>query len=78
MSEPIYSELEETVARKFRHLSLQALILRMQHASTDQNLDDESLELTRRVRKQGKSWHWEQPDVTNNYQERIVIVEAAA
>ena len=41
-----------------KHLSTPALIKRMEQAHEDQNLDDETLELTNRLDKRGKDWYF--------------------
>ena len=40
-------------------LSTPGLIRRMERATENQNLDDETLELNKRMEKEGKQWHWE-------------------
>jgi hypothetical protein len=39
-------------------LSTLALITNMENASEDQNLDDETSELTRRLNANGQDWNW--------------------
>lgn len=51
------TELEAAIAAKFRHLSLPALIARIEKAP-DFGYDDESVELSRRLRESGESWRW--------------------
>lgn len=50
--------LEERIKDHFLHLTDRQLIARMERASDETNLDDETFELCRRMAEQGKTWRW--------------------
>ncbi len=43
---------------RVKHLSTDDLITRMERASTDQNLDDETFELEQRLSARGETFRW--------------------
>lgn len=51
------AELEAKVQAKLGHISTGNLVRRMERAE-DFSTDDEEIELTRRLREQGKDWRW--------------------
>lgn len=51
------NELEATIEAAFRTVSTDALIRRIERAP-DFGYDDEAVELTRRLRAEGKAWRW--------------------
>jgi hypothetical protein len=50
-------DLDQALEECFKHMSTSALIRRMERAE-DFGYDDESIELTRRLRREGKAWRW--------------------
>lgn len=67
------TDLEAIIAPEFAHLSTPALIARME-AAPDFDYDDETVELNRRLRAQGKTWRW----TGGFFNPRIEIVPLAA
>ncbi|NQX14250.1 hypothetical protein HQQ80_21695 [Microbacteriaceae bacterium VKM Ac-2855] len=55
------SALERTIAAKFAGTTDQALVRRMERAE-DFGYDDESVELTRRLKLGGLAWKWANVD----------------
>ena len=49
--------LEAKIQANLGHLSIGSLVRRMERAE-DFAYDDESIELSRRLREQGKDWRW--------------------
>lgn len=50
--------LEETIKRDFVGVPTDRLIRRMERAPESKNLDDETYELSRRLKEDGKTWKW--------------------
>jgi hypothetical protein len=57
LSDPAKVALEDQIKEKFTHTSTPDLIERMNNG-TDFGLDDEEVELTRRLKKLGQAWRW--------------------
>ncbi|PPG60278.1 hypothetical protein [Rathayibacter sp. AY1C5] len=61
------SDLEHSIAAKFAGTSDQALVRRMERAE-DFGYDDESVELTHRLKLGGLAWKWANVDVREKVQ----------
>ncbi|MCA4995132.1 hypothetical protein HWD35_10450 [Tsukamurella tyrosinosolvens] len=65
--------LEEILQEHFAGVTTAQLIRKMERAPDDANLDDETFELSRRMRQLGKVWRW-----TRDFENpRIVVGEKA-
>lgn len=62
--------LEDTIKRKFFGVTTARLIQRMEKAS-DFGTDDEEIELSRRLKEQGKTWRW----TRDMFNPRIVVID---
>lgn len=62
-------ELEETCRQKFIHYGTEHLIQRIEKAP-DFGYDDEEIELSRRLRAEGKTWKW---DNTCLFKPKIIV-----
>lgn len=74
--------LEVQIQRKFKTVTTDALIRRIQHAA-DFGYDDEQYELNRRLKLEGKTWRWdgdrvEVIDLPLSDEERIKLAIAEA
>lgn len=69
---PLTSDLDRDIARIFADKTTAELKRKMERAAGSTNLDDETYELSRRVRGQGKEWGW-QRGANVAAKQRIVI-----
>lgn len=63
-------ELVESIKEKFRRLSTEQLISRIE-AADDFSYDDEAVELTRRLKEDGKRWKWS----GELYNPEVIVIE---